>query len=242
GLWLDDGWGHAEPGGPLGGHQGSGKVGTPPGGVGPGGCYYTCGTGTPSASGSGGKAGSGGTEASGKVTTSDIGVLNKGLTDQQLKQMRAQGYKGSKDFTLEEAAAWMDQPEYAYAAYLDTCLLLGGELTQCMQSSVDNGIRSKASPADRAIASTLVYVGIAVLVGLCPESGVTCAGAVGMAASSSSYVVGSAGTEDWDTTYFVLTTVAGGLGNAGGLRWRLVRLRPWLPQAPLRSHRLLPAR
>ncbi|MFD0372866.1 polymorphic toxin-type HINT domain-containing protein [Streptomyces sp. NPDC127114] len=41
GLWLDDGWGHAEPGGPLGGHESS-TPGQPVGGTGPGGCYYNC--------------------------------------------------------------------------------------------------------------------------------------------------------------------------------------------------------
>ncbi|MEU8523951.1 hypothetical protein AB0C49_31060, partial [Streptomyces sp. NPDC048577] len=63
GLWLDDGWGHAEPGGPLGGHQGSGKVGTPPGGVGPGGCYHTCNSG--GGKGAGGGSGSNGSLSSG---------------------------------------------------------------------------------------------------------------------------------------------------------------------------------
>ncbi|MFB7239321.1 polymorphic toxin-type HINT domain-containing protein [Streptomyces sp. NPDC056269] len=41
GLWLDDGTGHNEPGGPGGGQ--STTPGVPTGGTGPGGCYYTCG-------------------------------------------------------------------------------------------------------------------------------------------------------------------------------------------------------
>lgn len=52
GLWLDDGWGHNEPGGGLGGGQSS-TPGKPPGGVGPGGCYFQC----PKGGSGGGKSG-----------------------------------------------------------------------------------------------------------------------------------------------------------------------------------------
>ncbi|MEV4949889.1 polymorphic toxin-type HINT domain-containing protein [Streptomyces sp. NPDC053755] len=58
GLWLDDGWGNPEPGNPLGG-SGS-TTGQPPGGTGPGGCYYTCPTGN-----AGGSADTGGTHTGG---------------------------------------------------------------------------------------------------------------------------------------------------------------------------------
>ncbi|MFE6103913.1 polymorphic toxin-type HINT domain-containing protein [Streptomyces laurentii] len=42
GLWLDDGWGRNEPGGPLGGGQSS-TPGKPAGGLGKNYCYFTCG-------------------------------------------------------------------------------------------------------------------------------------------------------------------------------------------------------
>lgn len=207
GLALDDGTGHSEK---PDGTSPSNPV--TPGGKAPDGTGGDRSGGTSGGSGKPGKPGK-----PGKVTSADIGVLDTGLTDEQLKQMRAQGYKGSGQFTLKEAAAWMDEPGRAYAAYLHTCLALGGELSNCMQGSVESGVRPASGPLDRVAMGGVVYVSIAVMAGLCPTNGVTCAAAVGMAAGGAGYIAASAGTDDWSTYSFVTTTVSGGLGNAGAV-------------------------
>ncbi|WP_258036210.1 RHS repeat-associated core domain-containing protein [Streptomyces sp. SM10] len=143
----------------------------------------------------------------------DVRVLDSGLTDEQYERFVRQGYQGSKDFTLQEAGAWMEDPKYAYAAHLYTCMLLGGNQADCIQAS--DSVRPQSGPIDRAVVGALVYIGVAVLVAACPESGVTCSAAVGAAAAGSSYATVNAGTESWKTKDFVLTTVSGGLGNAG---------------------------
>ncbi|WP_416983079.1 RHS repeat-associated core domain-containing protein [Streptomyces sp. T028] len=209
GLWIDDGTGHSES------HpKSTGKKknqGIPPGGTGADGCYYSCGS-TASKNGTV-QTGDPGSDDSGNVTSSDIRVVDSGLTDEEYEQFKRQGYQGSQDFTLQEAATWMEDPKYGYAAHLYTCLLLGGEQTDCMQES--SSVRPQSGPVDRVVMGALVYVGVASMVVTCPETGgVTCSAAVGLAAAASSQVVASAGTDSWDTRGFMVNTVAGGLGNA----------------------------
>ncbi|MGW6244369.1 DddA-like double-stranded DNA deaminase toxin [Streptomyces roseolus] len=82
GLWLDDGTGHNEPGGGLGGGQSS-TPGVPAGGTGPGGCYYTC----------GGNTGNTGNTGSGDGGGSDCSWLSKcGLS---------KAWESGKDWAVE---------------------------------------------------------------------------------------------------------------------------------------------
>ncbi|MBW1596957.1 RHS repeat-associated core domain-containing protein [Streptomyces sp. JJ38] len=143
--------------------------------------------------------------------------FGESLDDDTYEFLRDMGYKGSRSFTIAEAAE-LALSEDSGTAYTTLCRMQGRDPLSCQADMVEAFAGDsfiKRHKRDLVAGGILVAGGVAAA--FCPATaGMTCPIAAGAVSGAGAYAATSAGTENWSTGKFVIYGVAGGATNGAG--------------------------